>query len=147
MKFHRTQPGFTLIELVVVLALVLLLSTLAVIALGSAREKARDAKRLSDLKQIQAVLELSFSETSSYPKIEEPLPLGLGNARCLDATGFHATCADPYMQPVPTDPKDGAYLYQSSDGTNYTITTELEGKMATLSAGRVVASPSGIVNQ
>lgn len=146
--FRRQNSGFTLIELVVVIALVLLLSTLAVIALGSAREKARDAKRLSDVKQVQAVLELYFANASAYPESAEPIPLGRGNARCLDATGFHATCTDPYMQPIPADPKETAnYLYQSGDEAGYTITATLEGDMGGLSAGTVVASPSGIANQ
>ena len=56
------QKGFTLIELLVVIAIIGLLSTMAVVSLNSARQKARDAKRVSDVKQISTVLQLAASE-------------------------------------------------------------------------------------
>ena len=64
--------GFTLLELLVVIAIIGLLSTLAVVALGNARMKARDAKRISDLKQVSAALELYYDDNGHYPKIETP---------------------------------------------------------------------------
>lgn len=46
------KKGFTLVELLVVIAIIALLSTLSVVALNSARAKSRDARRLSDIRQI-----------------------------------------------------------------------------------------------
>src|SRR3990167_7007823 len=66
------KKGFTLIELLVVVAIIGLLSTLAVVALSSARLKARDSKRLSDLKQIQTALELYYTDKSEYPTEARP---------------------------------------------------------------------------
>ncbi|OGF31319.1 hypothetical protein A3H09_03530, partial [Candidatus Falkowbacteria bacterium RIFCSPLOWO2_12_FULL_45_13] len=63
----RKQKGFTLIELLVVIAIIGLLSTLAVVALNNARMKSRDAKRVSDIKQIQTALELYYNDANSYP--------------------------------------------------------------------------------
>jgi len=140
------KRGFTLIELLVVIAIIGLLSTLAVVALGSARTKARDSKRLSDLKQVQTALELYYTDQGAYP-IVSSTTMGATSTACLNASGFGAAgCATPYMGLVPTDPGSGSYSYVSADGTDYTITATLEGTVNDLSGG-IEASPSGITNQ
>lgn len=65
-KFHR-HTGFTLIELLVVIALVALLSSIVYAVLSSSRAKARDAIRLSDVKQIQLALSLYNEANAGYP--------------------------------------------------------------------------------
>jgi prepilin-type N-terminal cleavage/methylation domain-containing protein len=60
------RKGFTLIELLVVIAIIGLLSTMAVVSLNGAREKARDAQRISDVKQLSTVLEMASVNTASY---------------------------------------------------------------------------------
>ncbi|OGH73412.1 MAG: hypothetical protein A3C90_03900 [Candidatus Magasanikbacteria bacterium RIFCSPHIGHO2_02_FULL_51_14] len=140
--------GFTLIELLVVIAIIGLLSTLAVVALGSAREKARDSKRLSDLKQVQTALELYYTDNNSYPAASGAL--GAGSLACLNTSGFAATgCSDPYMGMVPSDPLSSqSYTYGATgtSPTTYTITGTLEGEMGGLSAGAITVTPAGISN-
>jgi len=139
------KKGFTLIELLVVIAIIGLLSTLAVVALGSAREKARDSKRLSDVKQVQTALELYYTDNSAYPTAATSTVLGSTNFSCLNASGFAATgCADAYMGLVPLDPGTTDYTYVSADGTTYAIGATLEGTVSGLT-GTVQATPSGIV--
>ena len=48
----KKQQGFTLIELLVVIGIIGLLSTLAVVGFGSAKKKANDAKRMSDIRSV-----------------------------------------------------------------------------------------------
>ena len=140
------KKGFTLIELLVVIAIIGLLSTLAVVALGSARAKARDAKRLSDLKQVQTALELYYTDNNAYPTAAAAVTLGSDTQACLNSDGFAATgCANAYMAAVPADPGSNSYAYTSADGTTYSIAATLESAVNGLSEG-ITASPSGIAD-
>ncbi len=146
---HMNKKGFTLIELLVVIAIIGLLSTLAVVALGSARTKARDSKRLGDLRQFQTALELYYTDQNAYPTEASAIELGGTDAECLDEDGFADSPCDGttvYLGLIPTDPGSGAYLYQSADGSTYTVTTTLEGQVNDLPAGTVQATPSGIAH-
>lgn len=141
------KKGFTLIELLIVVAIIGLLSTLAVVSLGSARVKARDSKRLSDLKQIQTALELYYTDQNSYPTGTN-VNLGEDSAVCLnsEATFQAANCANPYMGSVPADPKDFHYVYNAATASSsYTIAAELEGNVNGLT-GTITLSPAGIAD-
>lgn len=61
------KRGFTLIELLVVIAIIGILSSIVLASLNSARKKGRDARRISDIKQLQLALELSYDAHSAYP--------------------------------------------------------------------------------
>jgi type II secretion system protein G len=145
----KKTKGFTLIELLVVIAIIGLLSTLAVVALNNARQKSRDAKRVSDVKQISVALELYFADNNSYPTAATAITLGDATHDCFDEDGFVATCdsgGTTYMGIVPSNPSPGgaAYGYTSADGSTYSMTFTLEGSTGGLAAGSHTASPSGI---
>jgi len=67
MLLKTNKKGFTLIELLVVVAIISLLSSIVLASLGSARTKARDARRLADLRQIDTAFALYFSDNGAYP--------------------------------------------------------------------------------
>jgi prepilin-type N-terminal cleavage/methylation domain-containing protein len=129
----KRNKGFTLIELLVVIAIIGLLSTLAVVALNNARAKARDAVRVSNIKQIQTALEMYYQDANGYPSAAA-MPTSL------------ATGGNTYMGTVPTNPSPGGstYTYTSSGGTSYTITFTLESGTGGLGTGLHSATPSGL---
>jgi len=145
MRNNKTK-GFTLIELLVVIAIIGILSTLAVVALNSARSKARDAKRVADIKQVQTALELYYNDASSYPTAAGTLGTGSFAALCGVSGGFTASCGTNtvYMGQVPKDPiATGLYIY--TGGTNtYSITFNLEGAVGDLLTGAHTANQNGM---
>ena len=121
----RNNKGFTLIELLVVIAIIGLLATLAVVALNSARQKSRDAKRISDIKQIQTALELFYNDENGYPD-------GTSAGEEMTAGTDLAGTSETYMAVIPTAPTpldgdctsaENTYTYtQTGSGSGYTLT-------------------------
>ena len=147
----KKQQGFTLIELLVVIAIIGLLSTLAVVALSSARQKARDAKRVSDMKQVQTSLELYYNDVGNYPGTTAVL--GSGTMSCLGGggNGFSGAplgCTGTvYMGLIPSNPTPNgtAYSYTSASASaTYGIAFTLEGTTGGLGLGLHTASNNGI---
>ena len=151
---QRGRKGFTLIELLVVIAIIGILSTLAVVALNSARQRSRDAKRVSDIRQIQTSLELGYAEIGGYPAAAAPIVLGSAgyDVMCVNGSsvfqGSSTGCTTMLMGLVPSNPTpNGAdYLYTSATGSGtYSITFSLEGQTGQLPAGANCANQNGIV--
>jgi len=159
MKHKQKYAGFTLIELLVVISIIGILSTLAVVSLNNARAKARDAKRVSDIKQLQTALELYASDKNGYPAASD-LILGPGPGGSLSRDGGFAASASGtvYMGKVPANALPGGVDYTYSSYTNsaatvscgsvpcpwYEIDFELEEQTGSLPIGPHIADPNGI---
>ena len=81
----KTKSGFTLIELLVVIAIIGLLSSLAVVNLNSARGKARDAKRINDVKQLALLIEIHVASGATGNYLGT-LPAGCDSAGEVEKT-------------------------------------------------------------
>lgn len=103
--------GFTLIELLVVLTIVGILASIILVSLQQVRAKARDAKRISDVRQLLLAAELFQDDHLTYPQ--------------KGAIGTVVSLPDlaPYLTPLPTDPgstplacRPEGYRWQGNDG-------------------------------
>ncbi len=121
------QKGFTLIELLVVIAIIGLLSSVVLASLNSARAKARDARRVSDLKQIANMI--------------ATLPENQAFAGCTGADAEASTCTTPALS-VYNDPSATAGVDCTSASTavcDYTISQDDGGAGATANDWQVCA--------
>ncbi len=120
----NNKKGFTLIEVLVVIALISVLSTLGFANFSTAQKQGTDVKRKSDLGQVKNALELYYSVNNNYPT---SIPWGGVSWSDSSAT---------YMKEVPKDPKYNPsvvgshpnYCYQiiGSPPTAYTLYAKLE---------------------
>ena len=104
----KRNKGFTLIELLVVIAIIGILSSVVLASLNNAREKARDARRISDVKNIQLALELhADSNNGNY-------------------AASIAVLVPDYISVAPTDPLTEDPYEFASEGTEYHVGATLE---------------------
>lgn len=115
-KIGKKQLGFTLVELLIVVAVIGILSALLTANFIGVRQRARDAQRKADLKQMQSSLELYRADQGAYPTAISNCGTSFKSPDCTSST---------YMQKVPLDPGGTAYTY-SSNGTTYSIIACLE---------------------
>ena len=100
------KKGFTLMEILIAIAIIAILTAIGIVSYGSINRGARNAKRKSDIGQIQSALELYRSDFGYYPAINVS---NLDDATNLENNADFIT----YLTVVPTDPRDNAYLYQA----------------------------------
>ena len=109
----KNNRGFTLIELLVVIAIIGLLASIVLVSLNSARGKARDARRMADLHQLQLALEMYYDKYGGYMN-----DTFTGYETC-DTTqnDIGKLVTEGFISVIPCDPlKAGGYHYHFDPG-------------------------------
>ncbi len=107
----KKNRAFTLIEVLVAVTIIAVLTAIGVVSYVSANRNARDSKRLSDVEQIRAALEMYRADQGEYPA-------------SITFGGSLVSGSNTYMSPIPNDPRPsagGEYSYTPGD-ENYTLT-------------------------
>lgn len=120
LKFGK---GFTLVELLVVMAILAILVSIALVSFRSSQARGRDAQRKSDLKQMASALELFYSDYGKYPDGATGLIEACSynsssdsGSVCSWGVGEFSDGKTVYFKIVPKDPSDAySYLYRVVD--------------------------------
>ena len=131
----NSEKGFTLIELLVSISIVAILSVIGLVAYSTVLKNGRDAKRQSDMRQVQAALEQYYSDQLYYPctfTFNAAFTSSIGNCS--------ATTPSPvktYMNTSPSEAVSGRNVYSytatpascdntSSKCTGYCVSADME---------------------
>lgn len=131
--------SFTLIELLIVIAIVGIISGLIISGVGNSAKAARDAKRTAEINVLTTLIVAYGSGNGSYPTTPTNLSCCIGggsavnqNTECGDSTsGLIGAFPNTIF---PTDPlfnntRDWCYMYHS-DGTQFSLSAKLENNGA-----------------
>lgn len=141
----KNKRGFTLIELLVVVSIIGVLSSVVLSSLNSARIRARDAKRVSDINSLDTAMQLSYDDNGQYLECDYGTNTGgcdllnfFGAGTMADSSldgNFMALLQPKYMNTSAIDPVNNlsrGYFYVFSSGTfkgvnwDYIIAAHLE---------------------
>lgn len=132
------RNGFTLVELLVVMAILGVLTTLIAGGYRSAQMRGRDAQRKGDLKEIANSLELYYADYGEYPNQISGLiaacpynpSTGAGTV-CVWGTSEFTDSKTIYFKTLPADPYSGfSYVYRlpGSDTQKYQLFARLQNE-------------------
>ncbi len=132
MAKNQQKSGFTLIEILIVVAIIAILASVVLIGLGPTQQAGRDARRVSDLQEIQNGLELWYNSCGIYPGTNH-CTVGTAGATWTAFQGV-LTGAGLGISSVPNDPSSGQnYDYGYSAGnTSYLLEATMENGSGTV---------------
>lgn len=126
-NISKISKGFTLVELMVVIAIIAILTGIIVTNFTQAKAKARDAKRISDIANLQLALALFFDRCNGYP----PTPLVTTGQGSTISTCPPGITLGNYISKIPTPPTTIAtdlytYAVDATPATDYILRAKLE---------------------
>ena len=150
---HKHKKGFTLVELLVVIGIIVILFAVVLVAIDPAKrlKQARDAVRRQDVRDVLEAIQESIvdnngtvpsgidSTTTSY-QVLGTATSGCNTtctaqttvASCVDLT---SVLVDTYLASIPIDPSSG-----SSTNTDYAVNKTSGGRIAIVSCDPEVAT-------
>lgn len=115
------KKAFTLVELLVVISIIAMLTSIVLVSLRGVRTKARDARRMSDIRQISNAMEMAYADVSPECGGENAYPTSSsasGTTTLSSVLPRICPTSGTYLNPTPSDPTPGrSYIWVNNNGT------------------------------
>src|SRR5664279_3348052 len=112
----RSQQGFTIVELLIVIVVIGILAALVITTYSGIQQNGRNTERTTDLKAVQGQLEAYYAQNGSYPATTE-----LGTTSATNVTFIQSKMKGLDKEAL-RDPKGAATDYSLVSGTTATAT-------------------------
>ncbi|HVM76725.1 MAG TPA: prepilin-type N-terminal cleavage/methylation domain-containing protein [Candidatus Paceibacterota bacterium] len=137
------KKGFTLIEILIVVAIIAILASVVLVGLGPTQQAGRDARRVSDIHEVQNGLELYYNRCGYYPGA-----FASNACAVTQTTGYNggatpmstALTGSGSASAIPLDPTNsGTHVYyyrtNGASATSYVLAAQLENGSSTVFNG------------
>ena len=104
------KKGFSLIELLVVITIIAALVGVALPNFLGARQRAKDAKKKAELRELKSALRLYYNDFNSYPS---------GTGLYINGCGTTGTSQCPRTGPFQAGPSGGETVYMKNLPADY----------------------------
>jgi len=109
--FRRSSNrGFTLVEVLVAIAIIGALASVVMVSSGDSRAKARDVERNTEFDQVQIALRLFAEANGRYPDASDGV---CTNDQSFGPSGCLQVLVPQYISELPTDPLGQTYHYDN----------------------------------
>lgn len=138
-----TKAGFTLVEMLLVVAIVAILAAVIYPSFGGSQAQGRDAERQTDLRNLQIAIENYKRKEGRYPAGAAAADPSDWSTQTAHGTGFIAGLFPEYVTTMPQDPRpaggDGYAYRTNDDGTVYKLMARRTVESITVTADHPLA--------
>jgi len=146
---NNGKKGFTLIEILIVVAIIAILASVVLVGLGPTQQAGRDARRISDLSEARTGLELYYNKCGHYPGTGGTCAAGTAGATWLAVSNNIIAAAVGITSPMPDDPSNGKhynYWYGAGNST-YVVGAHLENINNSVFTNYIAPTPGTATGQ
>ncbi len=140
-SLKKRSQGFTIVELLIVIVVIGILALLVITTYSGIQQKARNAKRQTDVQSIQTQLEAFFGQNGYYPSLTDLNSASWlsSNMKSLDQNALIDPSNPTQSKTLLTSPAAKSYSYAVTDSSGnscestdtdcakYTLTATYEG--------------------